>query len=48
MRVTSITEFVTDIGTYIEWPVSLGEGVPSSVPPSFNQGFHLTAALAEG
>ncbi|MDJ0395141.1 condensation domain-containing protein [Rhodococcus sp. G-MC3] len=46
MRVTSITEYLTDPGTYIEWPVSLGEGTPSPVPPSFNQNFHLSAALS--
>nr|WP_296772468.1 condensation domain-containing protein [Rhodococcus sp. (in: high G+C Gram-positive bacteria)] len=47
MRVTSITEFLTDPGTYLEWPVYLGDGTPSPIPPSFNQRFHLSAALSE-
>lgn len=45
MQVTSIGEFRTAPGTYLEWPVSLGAAEASSIPPSFNQSFHLAAAL---
>ncbi|SNT34603.1 condensation domain-containing protein [Rhodococcoides kyotonense] len=45
MQVTSITEYVGAAGTYLEWPVSIGDGVLSDVAPSFNQSFHLSAAL---
>lgn len=45
MRVTSITEFRTAPGTYLEWPVDLGAGGSSPIPPSFNQIFHLSSAL---
>ncbi|WP_338893050.1 condensation domain-containing protein [Rhodococcus sovatensis] len=45
MRVTSITEFRTAPGTYLEWPVHLGAGEPSTIPPSFNQTFHLSSTL---
>ncbi|MGA9871515.1 MAG: condensation domain-containing protein [Rhodococcus sp. (in: high G+C Gram-positive bacteria)] len=45
MQVTSITEFATAPGTYLEWPVDLGDGTFSNVPPSFNQSFHLSSAL---
>ncbi|WP_072807492.1 condensation domain-containing protein [Rhodococcoides yunnanense] len=45
MRVTTITEYVGAPGTYLEWPVSIGQGSPSDVTPSFNQAFHLSAAL---
>lgn len=47
MRVTSIGEFRTEPGTFLEWPVSLGAGTPSSIPPSFNQSFHLSSTLAD-
>lgn len=45
MRVTSIAHFRTAPGNYMEWPVSLDDGVDSPIPPSFNQRFHLSAAL---
>ncbi|MBY6412495.1 hypothetical protein HQ346_12500 [Rhodococcus sp. BP-252] len=48
MRVTSITEYVGAAGTYLEWPVSIGDGMHSDVAPSFNQSFHLSAALGTG
>lgn len=47
MRVTSITEFLTDPGTYLEWAVALGDGTASPIPPSFNQRFHLSAAMSD-
>lgn len=46
MQVTSIGEFRTAPGTYLEFPLSLGSGEVSSIPPSFNQSFHLATALA--
>ncbi|WP_428849438.1 hypothetical protein C5142_06845 [Rhodococcus sp. BGS-1C] len=48
MRVTSIAQFRIEPGTYLEWPVALGEGEESAIPPSFNQTFHLSPALGAG
>ncbi len=45
MRVTSIADFHTAPGQYLEWPVVMRAGTASSVPPSFNQSFHLSSAL---
>ncbi len=47
MRVTSIAHVDIEPGRYVEWPISLGDGTDSPVPPSFNQRFHLSPALAD-
>lgn len=48
MHVTSIAQFRIEPGTYLEWPVALGAGEESAIPPSFNQTFHLSPALGAG
>lgn len=48
MRVTSIAQFRIEPGTYLEWPVTLGAGEQSPIPPSFNQVFHLSPAFDPG
>lgn len=45
MQVTSIADFHTAPGLYLEWPIVMGAGAASTVPPSFNQSFHLSSAL---
>ncbi|WP_179276179.1 condensation domain-containing protein [Rhodococcus sp. 06-235-1A] len=42
MRVTSITEYAPRAGTLVEFSATVhGEPLPSPIPPSFNQRFHL-------
>ncbi|MFI8569197.1 condensation domain-containing protein [Rhodococcus sp. NPDC078407] len=42
MRVTSITEYAPRAGALVDFsPIVVGDSVPSSIPPSFNQRFHL-------
>ncbi|OZG26940.1 peptide synthase [Williamsia sp. 1138] len=49
MHVTTIDHYLPDPGNLMQWTVDSGavRPVASSVPPSFNQGFHLSGSADE-